>query len=352
MKITFGYQLSDFDPEISEKKELDLDAKDAVELYKNFSWDEEFETLAERVENGLQHTMPSIQFFKSDKEFLSISASSHSHYEILYLKDEQLKNVTIAENEIEPTKTQSVELFITAFFENRLSEVLNYNQLGLDETTPIELKINYKQSKLYRPFLLLAIPAIMLFLKGVDAQLGFVFFFGMTSLIFIALIPRLLLNRAYWNNDVGQVFRFDPKTKMVTMVKNQVSISFPKSEIQDCEHVISRSSVSDFEYLKFRWNEHHFVVTFLTLEPTLLLKILNIPFEKYEMIYPKLITSNQAEKERKRQQSSYEKSLSEFLTTYEAWENEKLEEVISKPDYYANYAVEAAKQIIEKRKSS
>lgn len=349
MKINYQYTLAHFDPDHSIGTKLDLDIGNAIELFNNFNWDLEFEKVAERNKNNKSSTIPSISFTIPEKRKLQISATNDLGFEVYFERDKQFSHIYISNSVLDRPEGVSVDYLIAAFFNDSIEEILELHQIPANDLESVDLKISYTQTKLNKNLFLIAGPslAIALFFAA-TAEPAFGIPFLLIVLIggYLLLLPKLRINRSYWNNDVDQTIHYDPASQMLTIKKGGLLFAFPKNEIEDCKFITSpRRTYEDYNYMRFRWKDQHFAVTFLTTDPEAFILTLRVNFETIEMGYPKLYTGQLTDVEKQKKEEKYK----EFLEIYEAWDNEKLQDVISNTDYYADYAVRAAKEILEER---
>jgi len=355
MDITLGYQYADFDPDDVRRQKGIFDVEKAINLFNSFPWDEQFEKVLRRQESNQSSTAPTIYFYKSENHFLSVSASTDEGFLVFYREGNRFGELYVTNNVLEKPLDLSVEQFIQDFFNDKIEEALQlyeYEPID-DQSETIDLVLNYDKSKLYRPFLFVLIPFIYLFFDY-DPVLIFPIVLSMAGGLLIAVIPRLYLNFTYWKNDSDQKFSYKPKNKILTIIKNRKTIEIPKNEIKSCDLVhtrITQKAFRECSYLRIQTDNDSFIITHLTVNPEKLLQLLNVNFHDIEVFYPKLDFGLETEKDKERNQLNYQQKRTEFLQIYADWETEKLEEIIAKPDHYADYARSAASEILKKRKA-
>jgi hypothetical protein len=355
MKATVGYQYYDSDPEEIQKKETQIDLDQAVELFSSFPWDEQFAGILKRKESDLSSTSPTLYFFETENRFLSISATDDEGFVVHYREGDRLGELFISNNILEKPEGISVEQFIDDFFNDKVEETLELIEFELEPTKEIRYELDYKKSKLYRPLLFMLIPLIYIFFDSYDPALVLPFILSMSGIIFLFTLPNLLLNFSYWKNDSNQSITYNPTKKLLTIQQNNENYEIPKSEIESVELVhtrLSQRAFQEYSYLRFKSGDSAFALTHLTIDPVEILSTLNINFRDIEVFYPNLSLNAETEKEKQERQNYFEQKREEFQQTYSNWETEKLEEVVSRTDHYADYAISAANEILTKRKSS
>jgi len=353
MKAIVGYQYYDSDPDEIQRKETPIDAIKAVELFNSYPWDEQFEEILKREELNFSSTAPTLYFFKTEDNFLSISATHDEGFSLRYKENNRYGELFITNNILERPEHISVEKFIHDFFNSKIEETLNLFEFEWEEKKEVRYELDYKKSKLYRPLLYMLIPIVCVFLENHNSALVLPIILSMSGVIFLFTLPVLTLNFSYWKNDSNQTITYNPSQKLLTVKKNEDSFKIRKSEIEMVELVRTRTSQQAFQeysYLRFKSGELSFAITHLTVHFSELLSVLDINFRNIEVFYPKLKLNSETEKEKQKRQNRFELKREEFLQTYSNWETEKLEEVVSRTDYYADYAVSAANEILKKRR--
>ena len=355
MKVTVGYQYYDADPEVIQKEETPIDFNKAVEFFNFFPWGQQFAGVLKRKESDLSSTAPTLYFFETENRFLSISATDDEGFLVHYRKSDRLGELFVSNNILEKPDGISVEQFISDFFNGKVEETLELFDFEIELTKEVKYELTYNKSKLYRPLLFMLIPLIYIFFDSYDLALILPLTLSMSGVIFLFILPNLLLNFRYWKNDSNQTITYNPTEKLVIIQKDNDTFEIPRSKIKSVELIHTRPSqraFQEYSYLRFKSGDLAFAVTHFTIDPYELLSILNLNFRDIEVFYPSLNLNAETEKEKQETRNRYEQKRKEFLQTYSKWETEKLEEVVSKIDHYADYAVSAANEILTKRKSS
>ncbi|UII20511.1 hypothetical protein [Fulvivirga ligni] len=352
MPITFGYQYFNFDPEEINEENGTVDFLKAMDLFNAFPWQDQFEGVLKLIESDRSTTAPTIFFFKTDSNYLSISATDDSGFLVHYRCNLKYGELFISNNILERVHGISVEDCISEFYQGELKNLLKLFPLEDEVTDDIEIRLNYNKLNLYTPLLIMIVPVIYLIVDGSHDFFAPIMFLVMSAILFLAILPKLLLNFKYWKNDSEQVIKYNPKSKVLTIDKKGKTLEFQKSQISQVELVRARTAQRPFElyqYLRFTAGDSVFVVTHFTIDPETLLSILNVNFKETEVFYPKLKFNTVTDKEKRRREHLYDVKRKEFLQTCADWETEKLLTVVKQPDHYADYAVSAATEILERR---
>lgn len=354
MNTIFGYQYFDSDPDEVEKENNPIDLEKAIDLFNTFPWNEQFKGISKREETNLSSTTPTLYFYEATEKFLSVSALSDDGFLVNYRDDDKFGELFISNNILEKPEGISVEQFIDDFFNHKVEETLELYEFEQGSKEAIHYNLNYNKAKLYRPLLFLLLPYLSVFYDDYDPALFLPFLILMSGFIFISILPNLLLNFKYWKNDKDQTIGYDPIQKILTITRKNETYEIPKSEIESFDLVRPRTSqraFQDYSYLRLKTSDNTFAVTYLLVDPTELLTLLNVNFRDIEVYYPKLDLNLETGKQKEKRQHLYQQKRTEFLQTYSSWETGKLEEVVAKNDHYADYARSAATEILKKRKA-
>lgn len=346
MKVTFGYQYADFDPDkvirtgyVNENK--------AVELFENFPWEEQFEIISSREDLNLTSTQPTVYFFISDDIFLSISSSSSKGFYIYYRERNQFGEVYVSNDVLNKPIDISVNQLINYFYAGSINKFLELYDLEESPREALTFNLNYPKYKLFIP---LALP-IGFFIFSYFIANDFIpsLIVGILVLLFIS--PRLYLNITYWNNDFNQKIIIEPSAFKVE--KTNTSYTILKQEIKSCEYIhtpISQRAFDEFAHLKIRTENHVTIVTHMTVDPSHLLNLLKINYTDSEVYYPSLFKPSKKQLDAAKE--DYRIRKIEFIKKYTTFETEKLEEIISKNHHYTDFAIDAAKEVLSERKIS
>lgn len=354
MKVTFGYQYADFDPDKILKHDGLVDLDKAIHLFHNYPWEKQFEIISKRLDSNISSSYPTIYFYKSETHFLSISASSEQGFLIHYQMDNKFGELFISNDILERPQGISVETIINDFLCDKLQDFLELTDYDIKPTETVHFELRYSKVKIYRPLLWTLAPFIYLLFDYDPIQIIPVILI-MSGIIFIATIPRVHLNYTYWKNDFGQQMTYNPNNRTLMIDQKGKKTEISKTLIKSCDYVHTRPlqrAFKEFSYLRIKTENDTFIVTHLTTNTEELLNLLSINFNDIEVFYPKIDFKIESEKERKKRIDFYEKKRAEFLKTYVNWETKRLEEVISKTDQYADYAISAALEILESRKKT
>ena len=355
MNATFGYQYFDSDPDEIKKEAGSIDSTKAIELFNSFDWDKQFEGILKREESDLSSTTPTLYFYETEEQYLSISATNDEGFLIHFRDNNKLGELFISNNILEKPEGISVEQFIDDFFNHKVGETLELFEFELEAPKEVRYQLDYNKGRLFRPLLFMLIPFIYLFFDSFDPTLIFPIIIAMSGIILLLTLPNLLLNFRYWKNDNNQTIIYNPTKRLLTIKQQNETYEIRKSEIESVELVRPRTSqraFQEYSYLRFKSGDLAFAITHFTIDSGELISTLNINFRDIEVFYPSLNLNTETEKEKRDKQNNFEQKREEFLQTYSNWETEKLQEVVAKTDHYADFAVSAANEILERRKSS
>lgn len=353
MKATAGYQYFDSDPEEIKRDDHLIDFQQAVDLFHSFPWDDQFEAIRKISEENYSHTVPSLYFFEKEDRYLAINASDEEGFLINYIRENQIGELFIPNNVLEKPDDISVVQMIREFFDHTIEDTLELFEVEEATDRIITLELTRDKSKVYQPLWFLLLACITFFIPQADLATMLPVFMIALLLIFLFILPRLILEINYWKNDSQQTIQYDLDSQTLTIRRKDEEFVIPRSEIKSIEWVKTRASQTafqDFTYLRFKFKDHAFAITGFTINPGEFLQMIRKNFRLIEVSYPKIDLYVMTEKKKAKRQQLHDQKKAEFLQKYAEWEDARLEEVVRKTDHYADYAVAAAREILEKRK--
>ncbi|NEM98945.1 hypothetical protein [Pontibacter burrus] len=214
--------------------------------------------------------------------------------------------------------------------------------------------IQHGKSVIFMPLLFLL---ILPFILGYSAyaypgNLGTTLIFsGMLMLPYI--LPELYLNYQYWKNDYNQVLTIDLSKREVEITKGDTTARFSVEEVVSCDFINVRPGTRiyrDHAYLRIKTLDENYIITHLTVRPEVLLGELRLSFNDYDVFFPNLDYEKISSKQKAKNQAYFEGKKHEFLKRYDALQESELEEILKDRGRYADYAVEAAFEILNKRR--
>ncbi|WP_109830634.1 hypothetical protein [Reichenbachiella versicolor] len=349
--MTFGYQNADFDPEHIEKREVDLNYSTAIALYSEFPWEEQYEKVERRRQENLSSTSPTIYFYLSDEHFLSISSLNSYGFYVYYKNDDKCGSLSVSNDSFDVRSSISVNELIEQFFSSSIDETLelfDVNQ-SVKDFEKVEIEFSREKGDMFLPLLFMFVP-ITIFTLAENYDLTMIGV--LTLLCLVAILPSTLLNLSYWNNDSRQKINYLPQEKKLIIDRNGIIHQIHKSEITSIKIIKTPDDQRVFDqhtYTLIKSRKGNYIITHLTISPMDLVSLIQHNYQTEQVLYPKLSFEILTSKQKKEKANRKESKKQEFLDKFKDYETGKLEEIIKRDDYYAEYAIEAAQQILDKR---
>lgn len=361
MSITYAYLYADSDLEEFVTDPNPIDAERAIELFREFPWEEQFEKVKKRTGYNMSSTIPRVRFKHENGYFLDVSAVDNKDFIVSTFQGGEIVETMISSNSITSNSDIRIEDFITRFFGGRFDPVVEKRKVGSDSHLDKEVVFEMKK-KLIILFVPLLVSAVILSGFPIYAFVfdGFNFHHFQTTFLFfcgaalIAFLPGLYLGLRYWFNDRNQVLVYNQGARTITITRKGVVTKLNKTDIQNLKLVTAhrqRGLFAGFSYLRIESTNDVFIVTNLTVDPYVLVEVLKINFDSLGTYYPRLNYRRESELQKAKRLDAQESQKKELLERYENFEIEKLEEILKNKEDYQKSAIAAAQIILDKKRS-
>ena len=355
MKVTIGYQYADSDPDEIIKQDGSVEFTEAIDLFHQFPWDQQFEKVARREDENWSYNWPSFYLHKQENHFLEISAKSNDGFSVYYRKENLFGTLFITNDISHLPSNVSVEEFIVFFYENKLEETLEIfdeNDPDADTWESNETQPEIKKKDVFRSlyYLLIPLSLTIYFPLGLDLLNLFLTILGIEFVILLVIFPHFYLKWTYWKNHQDLHLQYNTRKKILTVVRAGIKTEIPKHDIIKCEWVRStegRGRFQEYSYLKLITGTDSFYITNFTAYHSDLISLLQIHFQTIEVAYPKI--PRKPLKNDIPDTKFHSDKYNEFLVTYASLNDDELKEIIRNDHYYAGYARQAAEELLRRK---
>ncbi|MBI3221190.1 MAG: hypothetical protein HYZ44_16900 [Bacteroidetes bacterium] len=352
MRLELELQYAEFHPD-QVKKIGQVNVDQALEIIHAFPWDREFAKIEERTKENLTSTVPSISIKNRDNEMLIVSARDKNNFIIEILTPTHHGEEIIPSYSLNNKQGLTTEDVVTKFYDGTVREIFKLKPLKPSSTND------------QRVYTLAAYPLFVTTLMSGILILILIFDLGTNGLTskalpgiyfvgFMILIsgPQAMLTVQYILNDWGKEISFNNEGLIIKQKGQQVNIK--KSEVTEIVIIENPGSryLNHYKYARIKTKAGQaFIVTSFVIEPIELVNKLKVNHKEESVFFlPTISLDIPSEKERQRIKRDKEKKKGEFLQTYKNYEDSKLKKIIADKTSYADYAVEAATEILEQRR--
>jgi hypothetical protein len=361
MTFTCRIQWADHHPDEAEfKGEVTLET--AIDLFRRFPWEKQLEIAGKRADDNLTSTPPTLIFNHAENEKLAIFALEQEGFYVSYETLTHFAEVYVSHDFTKNPAGFTVEEMIEHFFENKIRTILN----SAEKTEkPAESHCSFdirstKKIKFLWPVIISAGLTVLFLYFIIDLSVSHDKLIKESLYIllcpWVISLPSIFLYSLYYFTDKGKKIELNTETKQLTITDKSQYISISKNDIQECTVVANsngRAFWSNFQYLRIKISETQaFIITSLIVDPDEIVELLQVNYKKDEVFFPVIAYDTLTEKEIAKRRMYYEEQKQEFIEKFSSHKTEKLKVIIENPAEYADYAVAAAKEILQKRNIS
>ncbi len=351
MRLALELQYAEFHPDQVEKVgQVDLDQ--ALKIIHSYPWDREFEKINERTKENLTSTVPNIAIKNKNKETLIISARNNENFIVEFLTPTHRGEQIIPINSFDNKQALTTEDIVAKFYEGTIKKAIKLKPLTTTGTNHIDV-YKLREYPMFISGLTIGILTLILIFdfwtNGLTSKaLPALYFVGLMTLMmgFSAIVTI-----QYLFNDWGKEVSFDQDG--LTIKQNGKEVKIKRSDIIQVA-VIENESHRSLRYYKYARiktkDDKAFIVTSFIMEPMDLVDKLKVNHKEEAVFLPKIRFDIQSEKEREKIKRERGRKKIEFLENFKDYEDSKLKQIIRDKKNYADYAVDAATEILERRK--
>ena len=345
--IRLGYQYIASHPGAIVWQTASVSREEALARFRDFPWEKQFEDRARREDQDTTSSDPAVLLARTNDEVLKLIATSPDTFWVHYTRGaaEWNKHVSKASDS---AATLSAEECIRDFFDGTLAEKVPMRSQEELDKEPIPFTLTYNPIRRFAPLLLLWIPLLLVPL-GNEGELLLLVLEGMALLY---LIPLIYLNFQYYRHASSQEVSYDPVDLTLTVATSEKTMIIPVYDLTQVEWVLNtraRRVLDVYQYVRLSTEETTVLITHLTVKPERLLTLLPVNYTKVHQGFPNLRKHLESAQAKEKRLAQEDRKREELLQTYAEWDTEKLREVISRPDYYAEYARSAAAEVLQQR---
>ncbi|MCZ8353090.1 MAG: hypothetical protein O9340_00035 [Cyclobacteriaceae bacterium] len=329
-----------------------VDLAQALKIIQSYPWDREFQKIEERTIENLTSTVPSIAIKNKDKETLIISARDKDFFIIEFLTPTHRAEKIIPVNSFDNTQGLTIKDIVERFYKKTAKKDFKLKQITPTKTTEIDV---YKLRD-YPIFISIFITGLLTLILVLDFWANGLTAKALPAIYFVGLIIltigfTAIITIHYLINDWGKEVSFESDSIIIKQRGNEIKIK--RSDIIEVVIVENENhrNLRYYKYARIRTIDNKaFIVTSLIMQPIDLVNKLKVNHKEESVFLPIVKLNIQSEKEKKRIKLKREKMKIEFLENFKDYEDSKLRQIIGDKRKYADYAIEAANEILEKRK--
>ncbi len=351
MRLELELQYAEFHPDQVERVGL-VDYDQAIKIIHSYPWDREFAKIEERTKEDLTSTVPNVAIKNKNKEILIVSARDIDHFIIEFLNPTHRGELIIPINSYDNKQGLTVDDVVSKFYEGTIKKVFKLKPITATATNDIDV-YKLREYPLFMSGLTVGILTLILIFdfwsNGLTSKalpaiylVGFIIF----SMGFSAIVTV-----QYLLNDWGKEVSFGQEG--VTINQKGKEIKIKKSDIDQIAVIENDNhrTLRNYKYARIKTKDGQaLIVTSFIMEPMDLVNKLRINHKEESVYLPTINFDIQSEKEKDKIKRDREKRKTEFLENFKDYEDSKLRQIIGDKKGYAEYAIEAATEILEKRK--
>jgi len=353
MRFELTLQYTDFHPDQVDKIGL-VDLDQALKIIHSYPWDREFEKIEARDKDNLTSTIPNISLKNKDKEILIISALDKDNFIIEFQNDTHSGEMIIPSNSFDNKQGFSTEDLIAKFYDDTLKPVLKLKPIIRNEIDAIKVYRLREYPLFISGFTVAILTLILIFDFGssgfTSKALPAIYFVG---LIILSMSFSALLTVQYLLTDWGKQVSFEQDGSLTIKQKGK-DIKIKRSDIDQIaivENNTNHRTLRFYKYARIKTKDGKaFIITSFIIEPENLVNKLRVNHKDESVFLPTIDYDILSEKQKENIKRDREKKRAEFLETFMDYQDSKLRQIITDKQSYADYAVEAATQILEMRK--
>lgn len=355
MKLDLELQYAEFHPD-QVHKIGEADLEQTLKVIYSFPWDREFEKIEKRTKEDLTSTVPSISIKNKSNELLTISARNKNNFIAELITPTHHGELMVSNNSFENKQGLSIEIIVERFYKGTANKVFKLKKSvpsRNDNSTVYKLRD-------YPIFISALIAGILLLILIFDfisngftlKALPAIYFVGFI-ILFLGLETVLTLQ--YIIADWGKEISFGQDRLIIKQKGNEFEIK--KNDIDQVVIVGNDKArrMKSYKYARIKTKDDKvFVVTSFTVEPIqLIVNKLRINYKEESVFLPLIRLGLLSEKQRKieilKNKKFREKKKIEFIENFKNYDDSKLKEIIRSKENYADYAVDAASELLKNR---
>jgi hypothetical protein len=352
MRLELELQYAEFHPDQVEKVGQ-VDLGQALKVIHSYPWDREFEKIEERTKEDLTSSVPNVSIRNGDKEILIVSARDKNKFIIEFLTPTHRGEQIIPINSFDYKQRLTTEDFVTKFYDGTIKKTLELKPITPTATNNIGVYKLTEYPLFISGFIFGILALILIFdfwTNGFTSKaLPAVYFVG---LIILMIGSLAIVTVQYIVYDWGKEVSFENEALIIKQKGKEVKIK--KSEIEQIAVIENDGSryLRYYKYARIKTKDGKaFIVTSFIMEPMDIVNKLKVNHKEESVFFLPIINLDiQSEKEKEKIKRVREKKKIDFLENFKDYEDSKLRQIIRDKKSYADYAVEAATEILERRK--
>jgi hypothetical protein len=347
--------------EAEQKGEITLDG--AIKVFQVFPWDEQLAIIEDRTEAGVTSNSPAIAFANTNDENLTISASDTEGFYIFYQASDYFAEGYLSNAFGKNADGTTVEEVIERYFNSSLDSILAFQPNdSAAEPKPMIARYDIRSGSrngLLWSFVFAGVMDVFLLITliadsvntGIRISVEHMAWMLLSPWVFC--LPVAFLYLQYFLTDRNKKIEINTETRQLVITNNGKSVVVNRKDIQECVFVHShngRTFWSDFQYIRIKTSETTaFVITCLMASPYEIIDLMRVNYRYEKVFFPCVSYDVVTEKEMAKRRLEFEKQKQMFLIDFGGYETERLTEIINTPNKHADYAVAAAKEILQNR---
>jgi hypothetical protein len=365
MTFTYSVQWAQNRPdEVQTKGEVTLET--AIDYFQQFPWTEQAEIVVQRTNDSITSTPPTLIFTNAKNEHLAIYPANGNGFHVSYETATHFSDIYISNDFTKNPEGNTVEALIEYFFNDCIASTLILSEKPTENFEEMPFKSylfnsqSTKKTKYLWP-LVLSIGLLVVFLYFlVDYSvyhgtiIGNGFYLLATP--FIISLPTIFLYIHYFLADKYKTLEINTRSEQIIITDRKKTVHIHRKDIQECTVIFvanRRLFWSDFQYLRIKINDTtSFIITCLIADPEEIIGLLKVNYKKTNVFLPVLSKGTLTEKEMVQRKERFQKQKDEFLKVFGSYETGRLQSIADNPDQYAEYAIAAAKELLQKRDHS
>lgn len=353
MRLELEVQYADYHPDQVDKIGF-VELNQALKVIESYPWDREFAKMDERAKKKLTSTVPNVTIRNSQNELLTISARDHDSHIIEFVGPMERGELIIPTSRFANKTGVTTADVVSRFYEGLIKESIRLRPaVKLD---PISTESVYKLRD-YPVFISGLTFAVLTLILVLDFWANGLTRNALPAVYFVCAIIlsvgfSALLTIQYIATDWGKEVSFGSDGS-ITIKTRRDKIILARKDIDQVFIVENEShrTLRNYKYARIKTKDGKArIVTSFIMEPLDLVNRLRINHREESVFLPTISLDLMTDREKERLKKEKEKKRMEFLEIFGDYEDSKLRQIVRDNKNYADYAVEAAEQILESRK--
>lgn len=347
MRLDIELQYAEFHPDQVEKiGKADLDQ--ALKVIHNFPWTREFEKIDDRASQNLTSTAPSVTIRKG-QEMLIVSAKPNDTFVVELLTRTHQGELLIRSG---APGAFTLEKALAMFYEGTIQQVIRLRALK-HPATSISSRSEFGALRIFFSYAVVVLMFLILMIDLIgngftkDALPAFVF---IVLLGFFYGLPASLLIQ-YFLSDRSKEITADHEGLVIRHGGETVTIA--RDLISEVTIVSGEGNrlTQEFSYTRIKTLDGKaWIITCFVVAPLQLVNQLRVNHKEVNQFFPWITRDLISKKEQARIVRRKEIKKLEFLETFKDYKDSQLRSIINDPKNFADYAIQAASDILAKRK--